>query len=131
MSDRPGHALLAAELEPGEPGTVALRLLDEVLAGRPERDGPRFSACARHLCALRRNLVGALHAQEDEVVRRRLGRLNGVISVVVGGHFPLGKVPWEHLEHARMALAEVVADEGQGSALDPPGGSASWTSAGD
>ena len=108
MPGRPEHALLAAELEPGEPGTVALRLLDEVLAGRPERDGPRFSACARHLCALRRTLVGDLRAGEGEAGRQRLGRLNGVISVVVGGHFPLGKVPWEHLEHARTALAELV-----------------------
>ena len=97
------HALLESELEPGEPGRVALRLLDEMLAGQPERDGARFSACARHLCALRRGVV-----REDAGGGERLGRLNGVISVVVGGHFPLGKVPWPHLEHARRVLAELV-----------------------
>jgi hypothetical protein len=31
--------------------------------------------------------------------------LNGIISMVLAGHFPLGEVPWEELELARSWLA--------------------------
>ena len=108
-AEAPGHALLEAELEPGDPGAVALRWMDALLAERPHKEGHDFSACVRHLCALRRRLVAELHGGgADPALRARLGRLNGVISAVVGGQFPLGPVPWPQVEAARGELAALL-----------------------
>jgi hypothetical protein len=40
--------------------------------------------------------------------RRELDVANSVLSVVIGGHFPLGGVPWPQIEAARNRLAEIV-----------------------
>ena len=31
--------------------------------------------------------------------------INSVLSVVIGGHFPLGGIPWPQIEKAREVLA--------------------------
>ena len=38
----------------------------------------------------------------------RLEGANAVLSVIVGGHFPLGDIPWGHIEEARKRLAGLL-----------------------
>jgi hypothetical protein len=80
---------------------AALDKMDAALAKKPKADGQVFSQAARHLCAVRDEWLRA----GDPGLRQRLGHLNGIISMVLAGHFPLGEVPWEELELARSWLA--------------------------
>lgn len=89
-------------------GQSALRLLDKLLKERPEKVGHDFSEAARCLTGFRDGLIARWRETGAEADRRRLARVNSVLSVVVGGHFPLGGVPWGHIEKARRELGEVV-----------------------
>ena len=89
----------------------AMRAIDEAIAKKPERDGHAFSAAVRCLAELRdallreqRDLRPSRHPQD------KLARLNAVISVIVGGHYPIGSVPWRHVEEARSSFAEILAE---------------------
>jgi hypothetical protein len=94
-----------------EPGTVALRALDEVLAQKPRKDDHRLSLAAQCLCAFRNHVIEQhRQAGASRVTREHLLRLNAVLSVVLGCHFPLGDVPWHELERARSWLHDLVAD---------------------
>lgn len=89
-------------------GEAALRAVDAVLADKPDKVGHDFAA-AEHAVALYRDaLVGVWRASRSESDLQRLMRVNSVLSVVVGGHFPLGGVPWPHLQKARDWLAELA-----------------------
>jgi hypothetical protein len=93
-----------------DPGPCALAALDRALAARPEIDGHAFSAATEALARLRERLIGELRSAPDpDAARRRLERVNAVISLVLAGHFPLGGVPWEEIGRARAWLAELVA----------------------
>ncbi len=99
--------------EEGAPneGRASLDALDKVIADKPHKVGPDFSAATRHLCAFRDALIAQFRAAGDEAthpVRERLGRVNAVISTVLAGHFPLGPIPWAEIEKAREQLREVV-----------------------
>ncbi len=76
-----------------DPAQAALAALDAALARRPNKDGHDFAQAATCLAAFRDQLIA---------------RLNGIISVVVGAHFPLDKIPWPGMEAARHALAELA-----------------------
>jgi len=80
----------------------ALEAMDRLLAKRPQKEDHAFSEATRCLCALRDELIrrqsGADASPEE---RGQLERLNAVISVVVGGHFPLESIPWDEIEKAR------------------------------
>ncbi|HEV7440112.1 MAG TPA: hypothetical protein VGN94_10890 [Methylobacterium sp.] len=91
-ADRPGHTALAA--------------LDRVLARRPEKDDHGFSQATMCLSAFRNTLISGHRRQA--CTRERLVHLNGVISVVLAGHFPLGDVPWGELDKAREWLNALV-----------------------
>ena len=94
-----------------EPGTVALRALDEVLAQKPHKDDRGLSLATQCLCAFRNHVVERhRQAGASRETRERLVLLNAVLSVVLGCHFPLGDVPWQELEHARAWLRDLVAD---------------------
>jgi hypothetical protein len=80
---------------------AALDKMDAALAKKPQAHGQVFSQAARHLCAVREEWLRA----GDPGMRQQLGQLNGVISMVLAGHFPLGEVPWAELELARGWLA--------------------------
>jgi hypothetical protein len=80
---------------------AALDKIDAALAKKPKADGHIFSEAARHLCAVREAWLRAA----DPNTRQQLAHLNGVISMVLAGHFPLGEVPWNELELARSWLA--------------------------
>ena len=84
---------------------AALRLIDKLLAERPERVGHDFSEATRCLTACRDELIEAWRHSGGDTDRQRLTRVNAVLSVVVGGHFPLGQVPWKSIEQARAQLA--------------------------
>ncbi len=84
-----------------KPGDTALAALDTILAQEPEPDQDLFSKCIQCLSVFRNSLV-------DSGRRTHLEQVNAVISVVMAGHFPLGKLPWEELHKARGWLAEAV-----------------------
>ncbi len=93
------------------PAGAALEALDRALAARPRADGHAFSEAAHQLCLLRDGLAARLRdGGGDADGRRRLAHVNGVISVVLAGHFPLGDVPWPELEKARAWLVGLVDD---------------------
>ena len=93
------------------PGARALQELDKVLAARPHQDGEAFSAATQALSALREEVIVHVRRDNSAAARKRLGHLNAVLSVVLGGHYPLGEVPWGELEKARGWLEEIVRQE--------------------
>ena len=100
-----------SEKQPSE-AQASLDALDKVIADKPRKVGHDFSAATRHLCAFRDELIAQHRAAGDEgthQVREHLGRINAVISAVLGGHFPLGPIPWPEIEKAREQLAQVIA----------------------
>ncbi len=82
-------------------GCVALAALDTILAQEPEPDQDLFSKCLHCLSVFRNTLV-------ETGERTHLERVNAVISVVMAGHFPLGKLPWDEMHRARGWLAAAV-----------------------
>ncbi len=90
----------------------ALDAMNEALAHRPKQTGHDFSAASRCLTALREQMVTELRERPTPELRQRLERLNSVISVVYGGQFPIGAVPWEHVEQARDAFVRLLGDMG-------------------
>ncbi len=93
------------------PGPVALRALDVVLAKKPHKDDHCLSLATQCLCAFRNHMI-ARHrgAGATHQTREQLARLNAVLSIVLGGHFPLGDVPWQELERARGWLDQLVTE---------------------
>ena len=91
-------------------GQAALRAIDKLLAERPRKVGHDFSEAARCLTAYRDQVIAAWRDSGDQADFDRLGMVNAVLSVVIGGHFPLGDVPWGHIEKARRQLADVLKD---------------------
>lgn len=94
---------------PDEAGRVALWQLDEALQKKPEKDDRVLGEAMRNLCLYREALIAAAR-RGGEPERRRLGRLNMVLSVVAATEFPSGDVPWDALAGAREALAVLAAD---------------------
>lgn len=89
-------------------GRRALAVLDKLLGERPHKVGHEFSEASRCLAAYRDELIEAVRAGGGDADRERLAGVNAVLSVVIGGHFPLGDIPWEHIEKARGRLAAVL-----------------------
>lgn len=97
MSDQPGHD--------------ALRELDKALAAKPRRDGEAFSATTKSLCGMREKVIARVDRDPSPEHRNALNHLNAIISVVLGGHYPLGQVPWDELQKARSWLEDIVRTE--------------------
>ncbi len=94
---------------PNDLGAEALQAIDKLLADKPEKVGHDFSEASRRLCAWRDELVERWRLTRDEDDRRNLERVNAAISVVVGGQFPMGHVPWPEIEKVRNDLAALSA----------------------
>jgi hypothetical protein len=94
-------------------GQAALAAIDRALEHRPEKDGHDFAEAAQRLARLRDAMI-ARHrdAPPPPAARERLARLNAVLSVVLGGHFPLGSIPWHEIELARGWLADLLSESG-------------------
>lgn len=93
--------------------SASLNLLDKLLGERPDRVSHDFSEATRWLTAYRDELISQWRRTAAEADRQRLAKVNAVLSVVVGGHYPLGEVPWDSIEKARAQLAS-VAEAGVG-----------------
>ncbi len=89
-------------------GSEALRAVEKLLAERPHKEGHDFSEATRKLTSYRDALIGRWRQTHAEQDRRNLERANGVLSAIVGGHFPSGPVPWSLIERARDDLADLV-----------------------
>jgi len=86
---------------------AALQAIDRLLAERPEKVGPDFAEATRRLVALRDAQIERVRFGTAGPEQRRLAAINAVLSVVIGGHFPLGGIPWPQIEKAREVLARV------------------------
>ena len=89
-------------------GVAALRAVDKLLTEQPDKVGHDFSAAEHEVAAYRHALSQVWRTTQAAADRQRLAVVNSVLSVVVGGHFPLGGVPWPHIRKARDRLAELV-----------------------
>ncbi len=86
-----------------------LRTIDTLLEERPDKVGHDFSDATRRLSAWRDALAERWRETRSASDRRNLERVNAALSVVLGGQFPLGNVPWGHIERVRQDLAELAA----------------------
>ena len=94
-------------------GAEALAALDKLLRDRPDRIGHDFSAATERLTAYRRAVLARWgEAEPDATGRARLARLNAVISIVYGTHYPIGSPKWEPLEAARNDFAALARELG-------------------
>lgn len=100
------------EADASRPGARALHLLDKLLTERPERVGHDFSEATRCLSAYRDELIAIWRRTLDAADKRRLDQVNAVLSVVIGGHYPLGPVPWPEIEKARRMFVSVMNGAG-------------------
>ena len=109
----------AVEHPEPDPGRRALEAFDRVLGEKPDggatkRDreqlGRDFSETTRLMCGYRDLLIQAQRkAGVTPASQARLQEVNGVLSTVLGGHFPLGDIPWPQVERARDAFAKLLA----------------------
>ena len=90
----------------------AMRLLDKIVAEKPEKNGHDFSEAVRCLTALRDSLIAEHRGAADPPLPpdTHLRRLNGIIGAVVGGHFPIGALPWKSVEAARDGFRSLIAE---------------------
>ena len=119
QSSAPGVEVRAVEHPEPDPGHRALEAFDRVLGEKPdsgttgrgrEQLGHDFSETTRLICGYRDILIQA--QRKDGVTpasQVRLQEVNSVLSTVLGGHFPLGDIPWPLLEKARDAFAKLLA----------------------
>lgn len=87
---------------------TALAEIDKLLAEKPRKSGHDFSEATRCLTKLRDSLIAQYRQAQSDRNRERLDKVNAVLAVIVGGHFPLGEIPWTHIEKARALLVQVV-----------------------
>lgn len=90
----------------------ALEAMDDALSHRPKQTGHDFSAATRCLVVLRDQVIAEMRERPTPELRDQLARLNGVISVFYGGQFPIGAVPWEHVEKARDSFVALIGEMG-------------------
>lgn len=93
------------------PGREALRTLDLILSKKPKKDDMDLSRATECLTSFREVLIRTQQAPGmTSKTREDLSKLNAVLSVVLGSHFPLGETPWDELDKARDWLASLVAE---------------------
>jgi len=90
-----------------EAGREGLRKIDEALSKKPKKDGRTLAEAVGLLCTYRDELIAASRSGLAQD-RERLSRINAVVSVVAGVHFPLGDAPWSELEKARGWLSDLL-----------------------
>lgn len=89
-------------------GRTALAEVDKILSEKPHKIGHDFSEATRCLTQFRDRLIAHCRHTGPGPDRERLQKVNAVLAVIVGGHFPLGAIPWPHIEKARALLAQAV-----------------------
>jgi formate dehydrogenase major subunit len=93
-------------------GWEAIAAIDRLLADRPDKVGHDFSAATRCLAMWRDVLVQRRRDLPTGGDHHALERVNAAISVILGGQFPLGKVPWLEIARVRQQLRELLHDAG-------------------
>lgn len=91
---------------PDERVTRTIAALDQAIAAAPKRDGYAFSDAVIQLSIVRDELA-ARDGRRTEESRRRLTKVNSILSAILAGHFPLGDVPWNEVRNARGWLVEM------------------------
>ena len=90
-------------------GSLALEAVEKLLREKPEKNGQSFSDAISKLVLLRDHYIAGQRAgATDAQSRKQLGQVNGILSAVIAGNYPLGRVPWHQVEKAREALALVM-----------------------
>ena len=92
-------------------GWEAIAAIDQLLADRPDKVGHDFSVAVRHLAIWRDLLVKSRRHSPTRRDHRALEQVNAAISVILGGQFPLAKVPWPEIARVRQQLDELPHDE--------------------
>ena len=92
---------------PDERITRALAALDRAIAAAPERDGYAFSDAVIEVSAVRDEWARQGRGTSEK--RQRLTGLNGILSMILAGHFPLGTPPWNEIRKARGWLEDIQA----------------------
>ncbi len=91
-------------------GRHALEAFDEALSHAPRKDGPALSKTSCCLSQLRDALIACQRESGvTEASASRLETVNGVISLCLAAHFPLGPIPWPSIRQGRDALEQVVS----------------------
>lgn len=85
-----------------------LRSIDRLLERQPDKVGHDFSQATWQLSEWRDRLAERWRETRSEQCRRDLERVNAALSVVLGGQFPIGEVPWAQIRLAREKLAELI-----------------------
>lgn len=103
-------------------GQQALDALDQALAGRPGKDDHAFAAATDHLCIMREGMIHEMRATGSTAESRwRLEHVNSVLTVVLGGHFPLGSIPGKRLKKLGLGFKTSCTNlSEQGSDDDRP-----------
>ncbi len=87
----------------------ALTALDRVLEERPDKVHDELVDAVRCLVRLRDGLIERRRAGDaSPELRDQLDRTNAVLSVAVGGEYPLVGVRWERVQKARDQLARLL-----------------------
>ena len=90
-------------------GRHALAAFDEALGHAPHKDGAALSETSRCLSHLRDALIACQRESgATDGSAARLETVNGVMSLCLAAHFPLGDIPWGSIRQGRDALAAVV-----------------------
>lgn len=90
-------------------GRHALAAFDDALSHAPHKDGHALSETSRCLSHLRDALIACQRESGiTEASASRLETVNGVISLCLAAHFPLGDIPWPSIRQGRDALERVV-----------------------
>lgn len=85
-----------------------IQAIDRLLSDRPDKVGHDFSEATQRLSAYRESLIERWRQTHAPEYREAMERANAALSVIVGGQFPLGAVPWAAIEQARTDLAELI-----------------------
>ena len=92
-------------------GHRALAHVERVLEQRPKKDDHELSHATRCLAEFREELIRRSRAQGAVAGDyQRLARINAIVSVVMGMHFPIGNAPWGELEKAYGWLKDLVEE---------------------
>ena len=90
---------------------AALAALDHVLEERPGKLGEEIAHAVRCLVRYRDRLIERGRAgPTSNAVHHRLVRTNAILSVVVGGEYPLVGVRSARIREARDALADLMQE---------------------
>jgi hypothetical protein len=92
-------------------GWEAIAAIDRLLADQPEKVAHDFSAATRCLASWRDALVRRRRDLPAGGDHHALERVNAAISVILGGEFPLGKVPWREIDRVRQLLRELLHED--------------------